>query len=222
EDDEATEDDGEVEEEDGTAVNGYNGMLNAHFNQLNVIINELNTLSAEGEVAAADVAALYTEIQMLQDTISAEIARLDGALQTEQQFVMDDVTDLKRYKKLAKLLGKKGIVTFVNGEEVTFDVPPVVKEGRALVPFRAIAEKLDAVVTWNAAEKMVIVTRGDIEVKLVIGSVTALINGEEVPLDVPANVENGHTVVPISFLAEALGAAVEWDNETSSIIVLDQ
>lgn len=113
--------------------------------------------------------------------------------------------------------GGTGIKTFVNGESMTFAVPPVVKSGRVLIPFRAVAEKLNAELTWIDEGQMVILTREGFEVKLVIGSSIAFVNGQEVTLDVPAEINNGNTLVSLRFLVEALGATVDYDNDTKTI-----
>lgn len=44
-----------------------------------------------------------------------------------------------------------------NGEKVTLDVPPVIKNGRTLVPVRAVAEAFGADVQWNGAQRTVVI-----------------------------------------------------------------
>ncbi len=46
-----------------------------------------------------------------------------------------------------------------------------------------------------------------------------IVNGKEIKSDVPPQIINGRTMVPARFLAEALGAKVEWDPVSSSVIV---
>lgn len=46
---------------------------------------------------------------------------------------------------------------------------------------------------------------------LEIGSTTALVDGREVELDAAPRIENGRTLVPIRFVAEALGHRVDWE-----------
>ncbi|EXX87320.1 copper amine oxidase N-terminal domain-containing protein, partial [Paenibacillus darwinianus] len=133
--------------------------------------------------------------------------------------------DIDGYKKLSKLkvkLGETGIKTYVNGKAVGFDVLPVAVEGRTLVPFRAIAESLEADVAYDAATKTITVKRDGVEVKLTLGSKTAFINGKQVALDVPGNVKNNRTLVPLRFLSEALDTDVTWDAETSSAIIVNK
>ncbi len=51
--------------------------------------------------------------------------------------------------------GKSDCETFVylNGKKIEFDQPPVIENGRTLVPFRAIAEAVGVSVEWNPYEK---------------------------------------------------------------------
>lgn len=47
---------------------------------------------------------------------------------------------------------------FFNGEMVNTDVPPQIISGRTMVPIRVIAEKFNAVVTWDEATGSVYIT----------------------------------------------------------------
>ena len=59
----------------------------------------------------------------------------------------------------------------------------------------------------------------DVEIIITIGSETAIVNGEEVLLDSPVFLENGRTYTPIRFVAERLGADVEWDEAEERVII---
>lgn len=50
-------------------------------------------------------------------------------------------------------------------------------------------------------------------------SITILVNGKAVASDVPPQIINGRTMVPIRFVAEALGAKVDFDNSTKTVII---
>ena len=56
-------------------------------------------------------------------------------------------------------------------------------------------------------------------VKLEIGNEKATVNGETKELDVPAFTEQGRTFLPIRFVAEALGANVNWDAATKTLTI---
>lgn len=108
------------------------------------------------------------------------------------------------------------IKVFVNEQSLVFDVPPVIINDRTLVPLRAIFEALGADVLWDGETETVTATKGDVEVKLVIGG-QALLNGQAVELDVPARIINDRTMVPLRFVSESLGYQVSWAEATRTI-----
>ncbi|WP_166242941.1 copper amine oxidase N-terminal domain-containing protein [Paenibacillus turpanensis] len=107
----------------------------------------------------------------------------------------------------------------IDGELQFFEQPPVNLAGNVLVPMRAIFERLGAVLTWNAQEQSVTATKGSTSIYLKLGSMNATINGVEKPLNVAAQLVNSHTMVPVRFVSEALGAEVSWDANTQTVII---
>lgn len=108
----------------------------------------------------------------------------------------------------------------LNGAPVETDVPAILNQGRTLVPVRALAEAFGAEVDWRAGDRQVAVTRGGTQLLLTLGSGTALVNGTETPLPDGVGAQlvsvggTERTLVPLRFLAETLGAGVEWDGKT--------
>ncbi len=107
----------------------------------------------------------------------------------------------------------------VNGEAILLETPPLVQNGRTLVPFRWIGEQLDAEVSFTISEETkkvdtVSYTIGKATITLFIGSRTAQTKIEreifEHTLDVPPFIQNGRTLVPLRFVSETLGALVNW------------
>lgn len=60
-------------------------------------------------------------------------------------------------------------------------------------------------------------TSGPTTVKLQVGASSATVDGAAQSLDVPPQIIGGRTMVPLRFLADALGAQVAWENATSSV-----
>jgi len=183
----------------------------------------------EGSPAAAILADILIDREAAQ--AAAQKARaleakgeLQAAIEAQQEAAVLDPTDSKLVKKLAKLLGKAGdtsLKAFVNGKQPEFDVSPFAKNGRTLVPFRAIAAALQADVSFDAATRTVTVVRGGTTVELTLGDDTAYVNGAAVKLDVAAEAVKGRTVIPLRFLGEAFGADVQFDAETQSVIITE-
>jgi tripartite ATP-independent transporter DctP family solute receptor len=108
---------------------------------------------------------------------------------------------------------------FVNGKKVTLDSPPIIDNGRTLVPFRFIGESIGAKISWDATKKEVGYVFGDINLKLTIGSNKAVVNNVINMLDVPPKIVSGRTLVPVRFVTETLGAKVNWDANTKTVTV---
>ncbi|AVX40812.1 Copper amine oxidase N-terminal domain-containing protein (plasmid) [Carboxydocella thermautotrophica] len=111
------------------------------------------------------------------------------------------------------------IKVIVNGKTINFDSEPIIKNGRTLVPVRAIFEALGATVTWDPESRMVTGNRGDIIIKLVIGQKKAYINDIEISLDVEPQIIKGRTLVPLRFISEALNCQVQWDERTRTVTI---
>ncbi|MBS4007377.1 MAG: extracellular solute-binding protein [Clostridium sp.] len=107
----------------------------------------------------------------------------------------------------------------VDGTALTMEATPQIINGRVMVPFRAVTERLGAQVNWNGQERSVSVTKGDIVLRLVVGQTTATNRGRTVTLDAAPVQVGGHVLVPLRFLSTGLGYLVHWDSGTRSVII---
>ena len=96
---------------------------------------------------------------------------------------------------------------------------PAQVQGRVLVPLRGIMEALGATVKFDGATQSVTATRGTSNLALSLGKREASVDGRLVTLDVPAQIYNGSTMVPLRFVAEALGVGVNWQGSTSTVLI---
>ncbi|MEW6663074.1 MAG: ABC transporter substrate-binding protein [Bacillota bacterium] len=94
-----------------------------------------------------------------------------------------------------------------------------IENGRMLVPMRPIFEALGVKVNWDNAARAVEAVGEKSRIRLVVDSLAATKDGQQVKLDVPARIINGQTMVPLRFVGEALGAVVEWDPTTRTVNV---
>jgi len=111
----------------------------------------------------------------------------------------------------------------VKGE--LLDIPtseqPVVIDGRTLVPLRAVSEALGFSVEWNAQMQRASLTKSDYTVRVQIGNNNMLVNEENISLDVPAQIINGRTMLPVRAIAEATGMDVIWNRNIRTVHVLE-
>ncbi len=105
----------------------------------------------------------------------------------------------------------------LNGQKLFFDVPPLIENGRTLVPLRAIFEAMGAKVYWDAAARKVTATRGTTTVVMPLYSTRPTINGVVYTLDVPTKIVNNRSLAPLRFVCEAFGGKVTWNGNMRTI-----
>ncbi len=108
---------------------------------------------------------------------------------------------------------------FVNDVPMWFDVPPTLVEGRTFVPLRKIFEILGANVEWDGDTKTVTGTKDGTTIIMTVGQTTFTVNGKTKPLDVPAQIIDGRTLVPVRAIAESLGVNVLWNEEERAVYI---
>ena len=111
------------------------------------------------------------------------------------------------------------ISVILDGRPLTFDVPPMIVNGRTMAPLRAIFEALGATIDWNQKTQAVTAKKGDTVIELRVGDASPIVNGKVVPIDQPSIVVNGRVLVPLRFVAEAFGVKVDWRRETWTAVI---
>jgi hypothetical protein len=104
----------------------------------------------------------------------------------------------------------------------TMDATPYIREDRTYVPVRYLAYSLgvaEAGVTWDGQARRVGISKDDTNITLIIGSPVMYVNGQSVKMDVSPEITNDRTFLPARWVAEALGAKVEWDDDTRQAII---
>lgn len=119
-----------------------------------------------------------------------------------------------------------GIQVTLNDQPLSFsDAQPLMRNDRTFVPFRAIFEAMGATVSWDNTTRTVTAKRSDRTVKLTIGRKACTVDragsDRSFSTDAAPFIEGGRTYVPVRFAAQALGAAVGWDNNTQTVLLVD-
>ena len=108
----------------------------------------------------------------------------------------------------------------VNGQAVEFaDQNPIIVDGRTLVPVAGVFQALGFETHWDGDAQQVTITRDEHSIVITIGSSAFIANGTSYTLDVPAQIINGRTMLPIAAVLRSVGYDVEWDGETSTVII---
>lgn len=106
-----------------------------------------------------------------------------------------------------------------NAREFEIDAPPILINGRVLVPLRAIAEIFGADVLWLPSTKKVTISLRNITFELTVGKQEAKLNGKSILLDSPPVINNGRVMVPLRIISEAFQSIVEWNQEEKNVII---
>lgn len=122
---------------------------------------------------------------------------------------------------ISMLVGNRTMI--VDGNISELQEAPYVTGGRTMVPIRAISESFKASIEWLPEDKSISITlddgRGKTFILMRVGSKTAFVNQQPVTLDVPPEIKNGKTFVPLRFIAENFGAEVAFKAEDKSITI---
>jgi len=105
------------------------------------------------------------------------------------------------------------ITVIYNGKRISFNnygQNPENISGRVLVPMRSIFEAMGSEIIWDEASSTATAVRNGIEVRVTKDSNVMYKNGQAITLDVPAQIINARTMVPVRAISEAFNAKVEW------------
>lgn len=151
---------------------------------------------------------IWTNVAMREDVLTWLFAqsRADAA----GRFTLpEDLHPTKIQMTVGSLTARK------NGAEETLDAAPVIREGRTMLPVRFGRRKSRRDRRMGRRVLHSDDFRRRRRDQNHNRAAAATVNGVERALDAPAFIENSRTYLPVRFVAEALGAYVEWDGASS-------
>lgn len=176
--------------------------IDTNLNPETTYFYRLLAYNSIGESAFSNTASTKTDALVPEDEVEEEAAK---------PIVMKFFIDNSDY--------------YVDDLIKTTDTAPIISESRTVLPIRYVVEPLGGDVNWDASDKRVDISMGGKVINLWIGNNVASINGTMVFID-PNNVNvkpiiipPGRTMLPLRFIAESLGAGVEWDAPTKQITI---
>ena len=108
----------------------------------------------------------------------------------------------------------------VNGQPVSWDLPPFMFEGLLVVPLKSLAEPLDYTYQWDSTARRTTVKRGAREVSFAPGSRRYISEGEGHFAGTPGKIVDGRLCVSLRFLAQALDVGLTFEPE-AGVVDLD-
>ncbi|HZT41880.1 MAG TPA: stalk domain-containing protein [Chthonomonadaceae bacterium] len=119
--------------------------------------------------------------------------------------------------KIADRMG--GIDVAFDDSRLTFDVPPRVENGVPLAPFRPIFEHTGGSIQWLSHSKTVRAANADHKIEFKIGSKKARVNKKTVTMQNRPYIDRGRSIVPLSFVRDALDVHVHFDAATGHLLI---
>ncbi len=116
----------------------------------------------------------------------------------------------------------EGVNTFsvlYNGRFVEFDVQPRVDEGIPMTPFRHLIEKAGGMVEWLKSAKEVNASADGTKIWFKVGDVNAKVNDQSFKLEMAPYIDRGRTIVPLTFIGDALKVNVDFDPSTGHVLI---
>ena len=128
--------------------------------------------------------------------IKASFVKADGAVDTTNAIVMQ--------------IGNKTVNAY--GKAIASDAAPLIINNRTMVPIRIVTETLGGEAFWNEDTQTVTLTIDGKTITMQIGIVLEKYGVAPIIID-------NRTYVPIRFVAEELGAAVDWNENAQEIVI---
>ncbi len=117
----------------------------------------------------------------------------------------------------APQIARADVRVVVNGQTVQLDQPAIVRSGRVFVPLRGVFEQLGASVVYDNG--IINATGSGHSIQVRIGSTQGIVDGQQRMLDQAPFLIGARTLVPLRFISEALGANVQWDDNSQTVTI---
>jgi hypothetical protein len=178
-------------------------------------IDEPGEVSVNGSPAVFDGSAWTADVLLQEGANSVAVEARDTVGNVSQ------VTLTITYRRTTDVVLTVGKTTASVGDRIVdMGVAPIINQSSTMIPLRFVSEILGATVDWNASLQIITITLGKRVIQLQVGSLMALVDTEVVSLTAAPMLSQGHTLVPLRFISESLGATVAWDGVLKTVTVV--
>lgn len=106
----------------------------------------------------------------------------------------------------------------VLGKKISSSTPPIVKNNRVYVPFRAVGEAMGYLVTW-ASKSQTMEFQGSRNIRVSIGYNKAYVDGKYVNLDAVPIMYNERAYVPLTFIQKHFDYSTTYDSKAGTVTI---
>jgi len=119
------------------------------------------------------------------------------------------------------------ILVFVDGQQIHFeDQLPIIVDGRTLVPVRGVFEHMGFTVEWIDATRTAMLEGPEHSIMIPVDEATFIVQRaadfgvpHTITPDVPQQIINGRTMLPLRAVSEAIGVGVVWDGDSRQVLI---
>jgi hypothetical protein len=121
----------------------------------------------------------------------------------------------------------EGTTVVYNGDYLLFQtVEPQIVDDRVMLPFRELLEYMGASVSYDETTHEISAKKAETTVQFSVDSPVVKVtdasgNKQELTMDVKPLIQDGYTLIPVRFLAEAFGISVNWNPYSSCVVLVD-
>ncbi len=206
-----------------TDSNAFSGAYNSHG----------KSKAGFGPTFNSSTAHRYYEIKIPLNEIkiaSNDFIRIGFAIYSKNphisyQYPSNGISDMEKFhtvrlsfppKNLELIYTLNSKVMKVNQEDFSMDVVPYIYGNRIFLPIRYVVEPFGGVFAWNSEDQRLVIFIQEDDIIMQVNSPRALLNGKEIKIDNDPSITPqwrppGRVMVPLRFLAEAVGCRVFWD-----------
>lgn len=183
--------------------------------QPNILVLTIKTRSydAPGTITLSNIKGYLSE-KAMQGDVKLK-STINSAITDEAVFFT--VGAKPTAGKTTFVIGNKNYVA--NGTPKVLVTAPYINSGRTMLPVRAVGESLGLSAEWNNETKTATFQDATKVAVVKIGESTITVNGIKMPLNAPAEIKDGSTMIELRSLANAFSVAIDWDNATKTVTV---
>ena len=164
--------------------------------------------------AYSDINLSFEQAQKTKETVFAEIEANKASYdeKTAVRIAKQEAEMLESYR--ANVDAVDEIFVFAVTNRVAFEgqKPVITEDGIIMLPMDAIFETYEATVQ-RLQDTVIINKEGVVQMTMVVGNQSAIINGEVVTLETAPQLMNDEVMVPLSLVIKALGVTCEWQED---------
>lgn len=144
--------------------------------------------------------------------------RASGTVLSNSYYIGEESSQQNTITGIIRLQVNSNIATIGSTTRI-LETAPIIENNITLVPLRFVSDSLGAEVEYNSKGKYVTIKQGNKELAIWVNSTLAKVDGRFDSIASPAKIVNSRVLVPIRFISEQLGATVNYDTNTKSILI---